>query len=162
MSTNPVGPPTVPLLTHMWDEYKYRHSLCWTAVYKVSAAVLFLAVLPYVKRDLVIALQNWMLVPPVVGTMVAAFGFFVVHNELKLFAETKIAHYDLQKQLVFPFLTKAERRLQEPITPADFQKTLFDLYVQFLILMLFLLSLVNVLFVLHYWIPYLLKQPAKC
>jgi hypothetical protein len=39
-------------LSYLWDEYKYRHGLCWEAVYKVIAAVIFLAGLPYVNPEL--------------------------------------------------------------------------------------------------------------
>ena len=44
--------PSVPELGHLWDQYKYRHELCWSAVYKVTVAVLALEVIPYVKDGL--------------------------------------------------------------------------------------------------------------
>jgi len=75
---------TVELLTYLWDECKYRHDMCWTAVLKVAATATALAVLPYVKPELISKIKYLMLVPPIIGTLLAVFGFFVVHNELKL------------------------------------------------------------------------------
>src|SRR5205809_7387160 len=87
-------------LSHLWDEYKYRHSLCWQAVYKIVAVVIVLAVLPYAKVELIEFLGQWMLVPSLIGTLLAAFGVFVVNNELKLFSYVKVAHHSLEKQFL--------------------------------------------------------------
>src|SRR5258708_17087014 len=84
--------PNVQVLNYLWDEYKYRHGMCWSAVLKVSATVTALAVLTYVRPELIGKLRYLMVVPPIMGTSLAVFGFFVVHNELKLFAGSKIAH----------------------------------------------------------------------
>ena len=59
--------PSVEELGHLWDQYKYRHELCWSAIYKVTFAVLALSVIPYAKDGLTMLLGYWMLVPPLLG-----------------------------------------------------------------------------------------------
>ena len=163
VSTTPDPPESMlPLLTYIWDEYKYRHGLCWEAVYKVSAAVIALAVLPYVRPDLSKALGYWMLVPSVLGTLLAAFGIWVVNNELRLFAESKIAHYDLRMRIVYQSLTKdGQALIPETITAGKARWTLFDYFVHILMGVLLLLSLANTVFLGHSWIPHhRCSQPA--
>jgi len=87
-------------LSHLWDEYKYRHGLCWQAVYKVIAAVLFLGGLPYASPALTKGLGWFVVVPPIMGTLFTMFGVFVVNNELKLFAYAKVAHNQLQVRFI--------------------------------------------------------------
>src|SRR5213595_980459 len=78
-------------LNYVWDEYKYRHELCWQAIYKLAASAVVLGVLPYPNAKLTQVLGDWMLVPPVLATLLIAFGVFVVNNELRLFAKIKVA-----------------------------------------------------------------------
>jgi hypothetical protein len=143
------------LLDYIWDEYKYRHGLVWAAVYKVSAAVVALAVLPYVKPDLSKALGYRMLVPSILGTALAAFGIWVVRNELRLFAESKIAHYDIRMRLVYQSLSEAGKALKpETITVRTARRTPFDYLVHILMIVLLGLSLSNTLFLGLSWIPH--------
>jgi hypothetical protein len=44
-------------------------TLCWKAVYKVSAAVTALGIIPYSKLDLFEVLGSWILALPIVGTV---------------------------------------------------------------------------------------------
>src|SRR3989442_15726556 len=97
VSNQELKSPNQEQLNYLWDEYKYRHGLCWKAVYKIVAVVILLAVLPYAKLDLTKLLGRWMLAPPIMGTLLAAFGVFVVNNELRLFSQVKVAHHVLQE-----------------------------------------------------------------
>lgn len=60
------------------------------------AVVIALDVLPYAKAELTNLLGRWMLVPPGIGILFAAFGIFIVNNELRLFANAKVALHSLQ------------------------------------------------------------------
>lgn len=150
VSNQKLEPPAQEQLSYLWDEYKYRHGLCWKAVYKIIAGVLVLAVLPYAKPDLIKPpLRDWMLlVPPVIGTLLAAFGVFVVNNELRLFSQVKVAHHVLQKQFLESVLKEGDVRKMavDNLKLNKARWTLFDIYVHLLMLILFLLSLGNTLF----------------
>jgi hypothetical protein len=85
--------PTVAELEYVWHEYIYRHDLCWRAVYKVTFAVIALGVIPYQDK---LNFGRFAWIPPLIGTLLAAFGIFILRNELTLFAKTKLAHHSLQ------------------------------------------------------------------
>ena len=67
-------------LNYLWDEYKYRHER-WSAVYKVTAAVVTLEVVPNPKDELIRQLGHWMFVPALMGGALAAFGIRLLSNE---------------------------------------------------------------------------------
>jgi hypothetical protein len=138
--------PTPEQLNYLWDQYKYRHGLCWKAVYKIVAVVIVLAVLPHAKKELTAStsLGNWMLVPPIIGALLAAFGVFVVNNELRLFSQVKVAHNALQKRFFERFLER-DAFAVENLTLSNARWTSFDIYVHLLMIILFLLSLGNTL-----------------
>ena len=150
--------PSQEHLKYLWDEYKYRHGLCWKAVYKIVAVVIVLAVLPYVKIELIKppGLGRWMLAPPIISTLLAAFGVFVVNNELRLFSQIKVAHHVLQKRFLEGVLKDDADAKEMAVDNLNIYKarwTLFDIYAHTLMLILFLLSLGNTLFLALSWIP---------
>jgi hypothetical protein len=150
VSNNEPKCPTQQQLEYLWDEYKYRHGLCWKAVYKIIAVVTLLAVLPYAKPEVTEALPSWMmLVPPIIGTLLAAFGVGVVNNELRLFSYIKVAHYVLQKQFLESVLKDADDREKavDDLNVGRARWTLFDIYAHILMLIVLLLSLGNTLYV---------------
>ena len=67
-------------LSHLLDEYKYRHDLVWRLVFRLTLVVATLSVIPYLPR-----LQNEahsiLLIPPLLAVLVAGFGFPVMRNE---------------------------------------------------------------------------------
>lgn len=148
-------PPAQEQLSYLWDQYKYHHGLCWKAVYKIVVVVVVLTVLPYAKPELTKLLGYWMLVPPLIGTLFAAFGVFVVNNELRLFAKAKVAHHSLRNRFLSSVLTESDvtNMARHNIKPSRARWTLFDIYVHLLIVVLLLLSLGNTVFLARWWIP---------
>ena len=134
--------PTQERLKYLWDEYKYRHGLCWKAIYKIIAVVTLLGVLPYANPEVAKVLKSWMLVPPIIGTLLAAFGVGVVNNELRLFSYIKIAHHVLQKQFLESVLKDADdrERAVDELNVTRARWTLFDIYAHILMLTVFLLD----------------------
>src|SRR5207237_9472613 len=92
-------------LTYLWTEYKYRHELCWTAVYKVSVAVIALAAIPYAKAAIPNEFRGCLVAPPLIGTILAAFGIIFVWNELDICAKVKLAHHTLRHHIIGATLT---------------------------------------------------------
>ena len=145
-------------LTYLWTQYKYRHELCWQAIYKITVAVISLGIVPYIVKtsvdyELVKLVRNWLVVPPVLAMSLAGLGIFVINNELRLFAATKLAHYRVENQL----LGNLFQPLYEDITPENARWTLFDWFAHALVIALFLVTLGNVIFVWNWWIPSLAK-----
>ena len=129
-------------LEYLWSEYQYRHQLCWNAMYKLTAAVVALGVLPYANTELTALLGRAMLVPPAIGTLLALFGVFVVNNELRLFAYAKVAHNYLHKKLLQRLITDENVLVAatDRLSLACARFTLFDIYAHVLVVVLFIIS----------------------
>jgi hypothetical protein len=140
-------------LTYLWTEYKYRHELCWKAIYKLTAAVIALGILPYVDDRVTELLGRRMLVPPALGTLLAVYGVFVINNELRLFAHAKVAHNHLHNQFL------ESRIIDEEVRKAAIDRlsakwarcTWFDIYAHALVILLFVISLGNTVFLFYCW-----------
>ena len=72
-------------LAHLWEEYTYRHELCWRLTFRLTVAITTLSVIPYVKRDWAPGLEGYTRWLPVIATLLAAFSVLVMWNELSLF-----------------------------------------------------------------------------
>jgi hypothetical protein len=138
-------------LAYLWTQYKYRHELCWQAIYKITVAVILLGLVPYivetsVSKEVMKVIRSWLVIPPVLAMCLAALGILVVNNELRLFAATKLAHYRLESQLLGTLF----QPLHEKITPENARWTRFDWFAHCVIIALFLVSIGNVILVLKW------------
>jgi hypothetical protein len=143
-------------LKYLWDVYKYRHELCWSAIYKITVAVIALAALPYAaKPGLTGALGGWMLVPPVIGTAFAAYGIFVINNELHLFSKAKLAYHSLQNRFLEAVLSEEVEEVKagakHKVTTSNARWMPFDIYAHVLVSVLLLLSLGNTVLLMVCW-----------
>ena len=81
----------------LWEEYAYRHSHIWKAVFQLTAAVVALSIVPYLdppyKGGLFKISDPWLypifLAPPLLAAFLSLFGFFRMNRELVRFAEVK-------------------------------------------------------------------------
>jgi hypothetical protein len=154
----PTTVPTPEQLAYVWREYEYRHGLCWRAVYKVTFAVVTVAIVPYAKPEFMRAIGWWTLALPVLASFLAGLGFLFVRNELWLFAKTKLAHHDMQDRFwrhVIPD-PDVQPRVQRCFKPAKAESTPFDYFVKAYVGTLFILSLLNTAFIGLSWLPRLL------
>ena len=142
-------------LAYVWRQYEYRHDLCWRAVYKVTFAVVTLAIVPYPRPDLTRELGWCALVAPCIASVLAILGYFFARNELELFAKAKLAHYEMQDRFWRSHITnpavlaRVERRLQ----PEKAGATAFDYFVKIYMIALVILSVINALFMWLRWLP---------
>lgn len=150
--------PNVSDLKYLWDEYKYRHDLCWRAIYKIVTSVVLLSVIPYIRDELTKVLDGWMVIPPVLGVMLAAFGICMLRNELAIFAKSKLAHHTLQDAFLRQKITNEDysKFVTHNLTDKTASRTKFDQYVTFFMVLLLLLSVGNVLFLWLSWIPHII------
>jgi hypothetical protein len=148
---HPDIPPSSEELSRLWDEYKYRHALCWSAAYKVVAAVLALEVLPYAKDDLTERLDYVMLLPPTIGVFVGIFGSAVVMNELRVFTTIKTHFREREKLLP-----------SHPSRESTDKRSHFDRYVRTLLGTMLVLAIANLVFLAVFWIPELAREGRYC
>lgn len=154
--------PSTEELKYLWDEYKYRHDLCWRTVYRALFAVVFLAAIPYVRIDLAKALNFWMIIPTVLGVFIAVLSIFVVSNELERFGKIKDSYRELQN-FFWNHLTDHDKE-RKFLNERDFSEantTNFRSYVKLSLVGLLAFSVANCLFLLISWLPYV-KQIPDC
>lgn len=82
----------------LWGEYKYRHDLSWRVVLQVTAAAAILASLPYADVTVAKALGPWVLMAPLIGVALTAFGWFMMERELSLLDLIREKYRQLQRE----------------------------------------------------------------
>ncbi|WP_458735771.1 hypothetical protein [Zobellella taiwanensis] len=82
----------------LWDEYKYRHDHIWKKLFQITIAVVLLGAVPYLKPDITRVLQGWILIAPLLGTVLSLITLFLMHFELGLFARIAAAHRRYQEE----------------------------------------------------------------
>jgi hypothetical protein len=90
--------------------------------------------------------------------MLAAFGVFVINNELRLFAHAKVAHNHLHNQFLESRIIDGEvqKAAIDRLSAKSARWTWFDIYAHLLVIVLFVISLGNTCISLS-----LLDTPAK-
>src|SRR5215211_7089208 len=49
---------------HLWKVYQYRHDLVWNRVFRLTAVVVVLAIIPYTQDKVMNVIGRWILAPP--------------------------------------------------------------------------------------------------
>lgn len=60
---------------HLWNEYQYRHDLVWNLVFRLTAAVVVLAIIPYTQKEVMDEIGPWILAPSILGVVLAIAGY---------------------------------------------------------------------------------------
>lgn len=76
----------------LWDEYKYRHDHIWQKLFQITIAVVVLGSVPYLKPEITQVLKGWILIAPLLGTVLTLITLVLMHFELTLFAKIASAH----------------------------------------------------------------------
>jgi hypothetical protein len=124
---------------HLWNEYQYRHDLVWNLVFRLTAAVVVLAIIPYTQETVMHEIGRWILAPSMLGVMLAIVGFFRVDSELRLLNHIRNLYRPLQDSLFYDFHRD--------------KKSWFGAYVRTYIGVLVVLASINILFISNCWIP---------
>ena len=82
----------------LWDEYKYRHDHIWQKLFQITIAVVVLGAVPYLKPEISKVLGSWILIAPLLGSMLTLITLVLMHFELALFAKIATAHRLHQEQ----------------------------------------------------------------
>lgn len=122
----------------LWEEYRYRHELCWRPRLQITTAVAVLSALPYVKPAITYALPFWILPVPLVGVALNVFGLPVMNREPSRFEDVKERYRELQHS-----------QLGIPNEPGD----AFTRRVRAYLVALLGLQLLNLVGLIRVWIP---------
>jgi hypothetical protein len=80
----------------IWDEYKYRHQHVWDTVFKVTAAVVLVSIVPYTNREVACVLGWLAVAPPAVASGLALLGHVRMKRELEMLKIIKAEHRKAQ------------------------------------------------------------------
>lgn len=58
----------------LWDEWRYRHDLYWSSLYKWGASVVGITIAPYLLPDLILKLKLAVLVFPFLAFLLSCFA----------------------------------------------------------------------------------------
>jgi|SRR5215204_3713426 len=86
----------------LWEEYKYRHDLCWRVMFRLTSAVIILAIVPYVYKSVFQTLPGWVLwVPALLAVALTVFGIVLMKSELDVFRRVKDEYRDLKRDRLY-------------------------------------------------------------
>jgi hypothetical protein len=126
----------------LWDEVKYRHDLIWQRIFIFTTAVVVISIIPYAQPIVSKLLGNWILLAPLLATLLAIFAFVVMQYELSLLQRIATAY------------VRQQNRLLDDEPKHDLSaRGLFDDFVRFYLIILVTVSLANVLIVWLVWVP---------
>jgi hypothetical protein len=103
------------LAKYLWNEYQYRHDLVWKLVFRLTAAVVVLGIIPYriipyTQDKLVNAIPHWwILVPPILGVILAVLWSLRLKGELEHLDYIRGLYMPLQDSLFYKAHKGTER-----------------------------------------------------
>jgi hypothetical protein len=77
----------------VWDEYKYRHDLCWRLILQTTVGAILIYVVPYVENDIATELQCSMVALPAIGIGLVWFGLTRLQKEQELLSQVREHHW---------------------------------------------------------------------
>ena len=80
----------------LWDEYKYRHELCWKLVFQTTTAVVIILVIPYIKIDIARSIGNWIVALPALAIALSLFSMMRLSREMEILDKIRSKHRDIQ------------------------------------------------------------------
>ena len=128
----------IKFATHLWDEYKYRHELCWNLTFKLTITILTLGVIPYTNIEVVKAIGYWILVAPLLSIIYGVLGSRKLKGELRILEHIRKLYRSLQDEMTVRFYKNRRSSFQSFILR----------YIYFLIAC----ASINLIFITFFWI----------
>jgi hypothetical protein len=121
------------LTKYLWNEYQYRHDFVWRLVFRLTAAVVVLAVIPYTQGNVIGQIGRWIIVSPIFGVALAVIWSYRAKSELKHLDHIRNLYRPLQDSLFYPF-------------PGDRKPSAFSKHIKVYLGIVIALAGLNVLF----------------
>jgi hypothetical protein len=134
------GPDTLLDPELVWDEYKYRHDLCWRLVFQITAAVVTLNVIPYIEEHVAAELDYWILALPAIGLALALIGRERLRREQDILDRVRCRHRGLH----YPELYGAD------FSPGEGS---LQRHTDWFLFALAILAVLNMLMIAWRWLP---------
>jgi hypothetical protein len=71
------------LATYLWNEFQYRHDLVWRLVFRLTAAVVVLGIIPYTQGKVIDQIGMWIILSPIFGVALAIIWSRRLNSELR-------------------------------------------------------------------------------
>lgn len=88
-------------ISHLWDEYKYRHDLIWRLLFQFTTAIVTLSLVPYLAKDDILILEKFggakrfiLAIPPFLAVLLGGGSIITMVKELDLLDRVKGPYND--------------------------------------------------------------------
>jgi len=89
------------LATYLWNEYQYRHDLVWRLVFRLTAAVVVLGIIPYTQGKVIDQIGMLIIVSPIFGAVLAVLWSRRLNGELRHLDRIRSLYRPLQDSLFY-------------------------------------------------------------
>lgn len=123
----------------LWEEYRYRHELCWKLIFQTTAAVVIILIIPFIKTEIMCAIHYWIIAVPLIALAFLFLIYRCLTRELLLLQKIRVKYRELQKKLY-----DIDHNINDDM---------FSYNVKLYLVTLGLLSIIEVIIILFVWIP---------
>ena len=85
----------------VWDEYKYRHELCWSLTFRITIVVATLSIIPYLNKITLKGAGRIAFLTTFIAIYVGYVGIKRLNSELRHLDRVRNIHKSLQS-ILFP------------------------------------------------------------
>ena len=83
----------------LWDEYRYRHELCWRLIFQITTAVVAILIIPYIQPDITKSVGIWIVALPLLAIILVVFSMSRLKRELEILDKIRTAHRQRQGKI---------------------------------------------------------------
>jgi hypothetical protein len=83
----------------LWDEYRYRHELCWKLIFQITTAVVIILIIPYIKVDIAKSIGKAIVSLPILAIALSGFSISRLSRELDILDKIRSKHREHHKNL---------------------------------------------------------------
>ncbi len=126
-----------------WDEYQYRHQLCWNLIFKITYVTAFLSIIPYLSDNIIGKAKPFVFYTPLLAIGVSIIGGARLYKELRLLDKIRNLHRIFQKKAYDKLYNRVFQRDLHDLKASYFTATvsLYQFFLTCLALLNFILML---------------------
>lgn len=132
--------PTLEEAKLLWDEYRYRHELCWKLIFQITTAVVALLIIPYIKPDITKLVGVWIVALPSLAIVLVVISMSRLKGELEVLDKIRTAHRERQEKA-------------QPISHRP-GRSAFTRDVMLYLIALALVGVADIIALISIWLPY--------